>query len=60
MPAILGRKICQQCRIGTKCWEIRARKKMPASLGQKKKVSRFLSTQKIAGKPAIAGELTGL
>ena len=57
MPAISGRKICwrfrvekkcRQCRIVTKCRQVRAGKKMPV----------FSGGDKMAGKPAIAGELT--
>ena len=44
MPAISGKKKCRQCR------QIRAGKKMPV----------FSGGDKIAGKPAIAREVTGL
>ena len=68
MPAISGRKICRKFRVGryagdfglkkkcrqypivTKCRQVRAGKKMPV----------FSGGDKIAGKLAIAGELTGL
>ena len=85
MPAISGRKICRQFRVGKYAGDfgsedmpaISGKKKMPAksdrnkmlaNLGRKKipassgrkKMPVFSGGDKIAGKPAIAGELTGL
>ena len=49
MPKISGRKICPQFRVGKKCRQFRA-----------EKITGVLGGKKIAGKPAIARELTGL
>ena len=68
MPAISGRKICRRFRVEkkipaksdrNKMSANSGRKKIPASLGRKK-MPVFSGGDKIAGKPAIAGELTGL
>ena len=68
MPAILGRKICQRFRVEKKIPAKSDRNKMSANSGRKKfrqvragkKMPVFSGGDKIAGKPAIAGELTGL
>ena len=76
MPAISGRKICRQFPVGRNAGDFglkkmpaksdrnkmlanSGRKKIPASSGRKKRPV-FSGGDKIAGKPAIAGELTGL
>ena len=50
MPAMSDRTKCQQIRAGINSGKFRPEKKMPV----------FSGGYKIAGKPAIAGELTGL
>ena len=68
MPAILGRKICRRFRVKKKMPAKSDRNKMSANSGRKKippssgrkKMPVFSGGDKIAGKPAIAGELTGL
>ena len=59
MPAISGKKKCRQCRIGTECRQIWAGNNS-SKFGQEQKMPVFSGQDKIAGKPAIAGELRGL
>ena len=75
MPAISGRKICRRFRVGRYAGNFGS-EDMPAisgrknsgKVGSKQNVSKFgpekmpvfSGGDKIAGKPAIAGELTGL
>ena len=68
MPAISGRKICRsflvekkcrQCQIGTKCQQIPAAKNS-SKFRPEKKMPVFEGGDKIAAKPANAGELAGL
>ena len=54
MPAILGKKICRRFRVEKK------NARNVGKFGPKKKMPVFSGGDKIAGKPAIAGELTGL
>ena len=60
MPAISGRKIRRQFRIEKKNAGNVGSAQNVGKFGPEKKCRCFQAGKKIAGKPAIAGELTGL